>query len=88
MQLTDGIVFDNVNGEFPTENKNIYFVESCSFHFRNKDGPCGYTHFIKTFIPICRFCFCKTLSMYGVHLCHTMLKGVQLYNIIMVRNRN
>ena len=43
-QLTDGIVFYNVNGEFPTENKKTYFVESCTFHFRNKDGTCGYTH--------------------------------------------
>jgi hypothetical protein len=28
MQLTDGIVFDNVNGEFPTENmkKVVVFI--------------------------------------------------------------
>jgi len=54
-QLTDGIVFDNVNGEFPTENKNNYFVESCSFHFRNKDGTCGYTHFFLNFYPYMSF---------------------------------
>ena len=40
-QLTDAaIIFDNVIKELTTtKNKNSYSVESCTFHFRNKDVP-------------------------------------------------